>query len=208
MLITECKLKAEEERVYAGVTTPSLRSLDFTIPPALNPKISLLYFLTYDMKKAVYPGTFDPVTYGHLDVIKRGSEIFDELIVSIGHNPFKTPIFTVEERMEMLSKNTSEIQNTKVDCFEGILTDYMEKMQTNIILRGIRTVSDFEYEFQRALTNRVLKTDIETVFIMTSQEYSFLNSSLIKEIVSLGGDISKFVPSDVEKLLRQKSLTQ
>lgn len=160
------------------------------------------------MKKAVYPGTFDPVTYGHLDVIKRGSKIFDELIVTVGHNPLKNPIFTVEERMEMLSENTSEIQNTKVDCFEGILTDYMEKMQTNIILRGIRTVSDFEYEFQRALTNRVLKTDIETVFIMTSQEYSFLNSSLIKEVVSLGGDISKFVPSDVEKLLRQKSLTQ
>ena len=156
------------------------------------------------MKKAVYPGTFDPVTYGHLDVIKRGSKIFDELIVSVGHNPFKTPIFTVEERKEMLSKNTRKIQNVRVDCFEGMLTGYMEEMQTNIILRGIRTVSDFEYEFQRALTNRVLKTDIETVFIMTSQEYSFLNSSLIKEAVSLGGDISKFVPSDVEKLLSQK----
>jgi pantetheine-phosphate adenylyltransferase len=156
------------------------------------------------MKKAVYPGTFDPVTYGHLDVIKRGSKIFDELIVAIGHNPFKKTVFTVEERMDMLSKNTSEIQNTRIDCFEGMLTDYMKEMQTNIILRGIRTVSDFEYEFQRALTNRVLKTDIETVFIMTSQEYSFLNSSLIKEAVSLGGDISKFVPSDVEKLLSQK----
>jgi pantetheine-phosphate adenylyltransferase len=160
------------------------------------------------MKKAVYPGTFDPVTYGHLDVIKRGSKIFDELIVAVGHNPLKTPIFTVEERMDMLSKNTREIQNISVDCFEGMLTDYMEEMQTNIILRGIRTMSDFEYEFQRALTNRVLKTDIETVFIMTSQEYSFLNSSLIKEAVSLGGDISKFVPSDVEKLLSQKLLAQ
>ena len=160
------------------------------------------------MKRAVYPGTFDPVTYGHLDVIKRGSKIFDELIVAFSHNPFKKPIFTVEERMDMLSKNTREIQNIRVDYFEGMLTDYMGKMQTNLILRGIRTVSDFEYEFQRALTNRVLKTDIETVFIMTSQEYSFLNSSLIKEAVSLGGDISKFVPSDVEKLLRQKLLTR
>jgi pantetheine-phosphate adenylyltransferase len=158
------------------------------------------------MKKAVYPGTFDPVTYGHLDVIKRGSKIFDELIVAVGHNPLKKPIFTVKERMDMLSKNTGEIQNTRVDCFEGMLTDYMKEMQTNIILRGIRTVSDFEHEFQRALTNRVLKTDIETVFIMTSQEYSFLNSSLIKEAVSLGGDISQFVPSDVEKLLRQSLL--
>ena len=156
------------------------------------------------MRKAVYPGTFDSVTYGHLDVIKRGSKIFDELIVAVGHNPLKDPLFTINERMDMLSKNTVEIQNTKVDCFEGMLIDYMKEMQTNVILRGIRTVSDFENEFQRALTNRVLKADIETVFIMTSQEYSFLNSNLIKEAVSLGGDISMFVPSDVEKLLQQK----
>ncbi|MBS1258893.1 MAG: Phosphopantetheine adenylyltransferase [Candidatus Scalindua arabica] len=156
------------------------------------------------MRRAVYPGTFDPVTYGHLDVIKRGSKIFDELVVAIGHNPLKDPLFTINERMDMISKNTKNISNIKVDSFEGMLTDYMKEMQTNVILRGIRTVSDFEYEFQRALTNRVLKTDIETVFIMTSQEYSFLNSSLIKEAVSLGGDISKFVPSDVEKLLQQK----
>ena len=156
------------------------------------------------MRRAVYPGTFDPVTYGHLDVIKRGSKIFDELVVAVGHNPLKDPLFTINERMDMISKNTKNISNIKVDSFEGMLTDYMKEMQTNVILRGIRTVSDFEYEFQRALTNRVLKADIETVFIMTSQEYSFLNSSLIKEAVSLGGDISKFVPSDVEKLLQQK----
>jgi len=156
------------------------------------------------MRRAVYPGTFDPVTYGHLDVIKRGSKIFDELVVAVGHNPLKDPLFTINERMDMISKNTKNISNIKVDSFEGMLTDYMKEMQTNVILRGIRTVSDFEYEFQRALTNRVLKTDIETVFVMTSQEYSFLNSSLIKEAVSLGGDISKFVPSDVEKLLQQK----
>lgn len=155
------------------------------------------------MKKAIYPGTFDPVTYGHLDVIKRGSKIFDELIIAVGHNPLKNPVFSVKERMDMLIQNTREFQNTRVDCFEGMLTDYIKEMRTNIILRGIRTVSDFEYEFQRALTNRVLKTDIETVFIMTSQEYSFLNSSLIKEAVSLGGDISNFVPPGVEKLLRQ-----
>ena len=156
------------------------------------------------MRKAVYPGTFDPVTYGHLDVIKRGSKIFDELIVAVGHNPLKEPIFTIKERMDMISKNTEEIRNVKVDCFEGMLVDYMKKIQVNVILRGIRTVSDFEYEFQRALTNRVLKNDIETVFVMTSQEYSFLNSSLIKEAVSLGGSVSTFVPSEVEKLLKQK----
>lgn len=156
------------------------------------------------MRKAVYPGTFDPVTYGHLDVIKRGSRIFDELVIAVGHNPLKDPLFTIKERMDMISKNIRGIKNTRVDCFKGMLTDYMKEMQTNVILRGIRTVSDFEYEFQRALTNRVLKTDIETVFIMTSQEYSFLNSSLIKEAVSLGGDISMFVPSDVEKQLQRK----
>ena len=116
------------------------------------------------MQKAVYPGTFDPVTYGHLDLIKRGSKIFDELIVAVGHNPFKTPIFTINERMDMLSKYTGEILNVKVDCFAGMLVDYMKEIQINIILRGIRTVSDFEHEFQRALTNRVLKTDIENRF--------------------------------------------
>ena len=105
--------------------------------------------------------------------------------------------------MDMLSKYTGEITNVKVDCFEGMLVDYMKEIQINIILRGIRTVSDFEHEFQRALTNRVLKTDIETVFIMTNQEYSYLNSSLIKEAVSLGGNVSAFVPPEVEKLLRQ-----
>ena len=156
------------------------------------------------MRKAIYPGTFDPVTFGHLDVIKRGSKIFDELIVAIGHNPLKKPLFTVKERTNMVLKYAKEIQNVKVDCFEGMLVDYMKEMQINVILRGIRTVSDFEYEFQMALTNRVLKNDIETVFVMTSQEYSFLNSSLIKEVVSLGGDISMFVPSEVEKMLQQK----
>lgn len=156
------------------------------------------------MRKAIYPGTFDPVTYGHLDLIKRGSKIFDELIVAVSHNPLKKPLFTIEERTNMVSKYVKEIPNVKVDCFEGMLVDYVKEMQINVILRGIRTVSDFEYEFQMALTNRVLKSDIETVFIMTSQEYSFLNSSLIKEAASLGGDISMFVPSEVGKLLQQK----
>ncbi len=156
------------------------------------------------MRKAIYPGTFDPVTYGHLDLIKRGSKIFDELIVAVSHNPLKKPLFTIKERTNMVSKYVKDIPNVKVDCFEGMLVDYVREMQINVILRGIRTVSDFEYEFQMALTNRVLKSDIETVFVMTSQEYSFLNSSLIKEAVSLGGDVSMFVPSEVGKLLQQK----
>lgn len=156
------------------------------------------------MRKAVYPGTFDPITYGHLDLIKRGSKIFDELIVAVGHNPLKEPLFTTEERMDVISEHTKEMQNVRVDRFEGMLIDYLEKLQINVILRGIRTVSDFENEFQRALTNRVLKSNVETVFVMTSQEYSFLNSSLIKEIVRMEGNVSQFVPSNVEKLLMQK----
>ncbi|HHT9117179.1 MAG TPA: pantetheine-phosphate adenylyltransferase [Candidatus Hypogeohydataceae bacterium YC38] len=158
------------------------------------------------MTKAVYPGTFDPLTYGHLDLIERGSKVFDEIVVALGDNPLKTPLFTVEERKRMIVDHTKHLKNVKVDCFEGMLVDYLKKQKTNIILRGIRTVSDFEWEFQRALTNRALKKDVETVFIMTSEQYSFLNSSLIKEAVSLGGDVSAFVPASIGKLLRERLL--
>src|SRR3990170_995573 len=156
------------------------------------------------MKKAVYPGTFDPVTNGHLDVIKRGSIIFDTLIVSVGRNPLKETLFSVKERMEMIRDHVKELPNVTVDCFDGMLVDYLKKQQTNIILRGIRTVSDFEYEFQRALTNRALSKEVETVFVMTSEQYSFLNSTLIREVVSLGGSVSQFVPTDVERRLKEK----
>jgi pantetheine-phosphate adenylyltransferase len=156
------------------------------------------------MKKAVYPGMFDPVTNGHLDVIKRGSVIFDKLVVSVGCNPLKEALFSVEDRMEMILNHVRDLKNVEVDCFSGMLVDYLKKQKTNIILRGIRTVSDFEYEFQRALTNRVLDREVETVFVMTSEQYSFLNSTLIKEAVSLGGSVSQFVPPDVERRLKEK----
>jgi len=156
------------------------------------------------MKKAVYPGVFDPVTNGHLDVIKRGSIIFDTLIVSVGRNPLKETLFSVKERMEMIRDHVKELKNVEVDCFDGMLVDYLKKQQTNIILRGIRTISDFEYEFQRALTNRALNKEVETVFVMTSEQYSFLNSTLIREAVSLGGSVSQFVPTDVERRLKEK----
>jgi len=156
------------------------------------------------MVKAVYPGTFDPVTNGHLDVIKRGSIIFDMLVVSVGCNPLKDALFSVEERMEMIRSNVGDLKNVEIDSFEGMLVDYLKTQQTNIILRGIRTISDFEYEFQRALTNRALDKEVETVFVMTSEQYSFLNSSLIREATSLGGDVGKFVPADVERRLIQK----
>lgn len=156
------------------------------------------------MTKAIYPGTFDPLTYGHLDLIERGSKVFDELIVAIGENPFKTPLFTVAERMQMIQEHTNHLKNVKVDAFKGMLVDYVQGQHAKIILRGIRTVSDFEEEFQRALTNRVLNNDLETVFVMTSEQYSFLNSRLIKEAASLGGDVSKFVPPEVKKQLIAK----
>ena len=156
------------------------------------------------MKKAVYPGMFDPVTNGHLDVIKRGSVIFEKLVVSVGCNPLKEALFSVEDRMEMILNHVRDLKNVEVDCFSGMLVDYLKKQKTNIILRGIRTVSDFEYEFQRALTNRVLNREVETVFVMTSEQYSFLNSTLIKEAVSLGGSVSQFVPPDVERRLKEK----
>lgn len=156
------------------------------------------------MTKAIYPGTFDPLTYGHLDLIERGSRVFDELIVAIGENPFKTPLFTVAERKQMIQKHTHHLKNVKVDAFKGMLVDYVQGQHAKIILRGIRTVSDFEEEFQRALTNRVLNNDLETVFVMTSEQYSFLNSRLIKEAASLGGDVSKFVPPEVKKQLIAK----
>ncbi len=155
-------------------------------------------------RKAIYPGTFDPVTNGHLDVIKRGSIIFDTLVVSVGCNPLKDALFSVKERMEMIRGCVKDLKNVEVDSFNGMLVDYVKKQQTNIILRGIRTVSDFEYEFQRALTNRVLNKEVETVFIMTSEQYSFLNSTLIREVVSLGGSVSPFVPPHVESCLIEK----
>ncbi len=156
------------------------------------------------MKNAIYPGTFDPITYGHLDVIKRGSHLFESLTVAVGHNPLKKSLFSVKERMDMISSHVSEFPNVEVDFFEGMLVDYLETKSTFIILRGIRTVSDFENEFQRALTNRVLRNDVETVFVMTSQQFSFLNSSLIKEAVYLGGKVNEFVPSDIEEQLKLK----
>ncbi|MCB7128241.1 MAG: pantetheine-phosphate adenylyltransferase [Candidatus Brocadiales bacterium] len=156
------------------------------------------------MTEAVYPGTFDPLTFGHLDLIERGSKVFDEVIVAIGVNPHKEPLFSVEERKRMLTDHTRHLKNIQVDSFDGMLVDYLQRKDINIILRGIRTLSDFEYEFRMALTNRTVRKDVETVFIMTSEKYSFLNSTLIKDAVSLGGEVSAFIPQDVEKMLKKR----
>jgi pantetheine-phosphate adenylyltransferase len=156
------------------------------------------------MSKAVYAGSFDLITKGHLDVIERGSKIFDELIIAVVDNPAKNPIFTREERVRQIKKLVAKYPNVKVDSFSGLLIDYVHKQGTNIILRGIRTISDFEYEFQMALTNRALASDIETVFVMTCEKYSYISSKLLKEAISLGADMSLFVPPDIQKELRKK----
>lgn len=156
------------------------------------------------MKRAVYPGTFDPVTYGHLDIIRRGVNLVDELVVAVATNAEKRPLFSLAERIAMLKAATRGVPRLSIDHFAGMTVDAVRARKATVILRGIRTVADFESEFQMALTNRLLAPDLETIFVMASQEYSFLSSRLIKETASLGGDLSHFVPPVVETRLREK----
>lgn len=156
------------------------------------------------MKVAIYPGTFDPLTYGHLDVIRRGASIFDALVVSVSEDSGKNALFSVPERVDMIRKLSADLPNVKVDSFDGLLIHHVLAHNTNIILRGIRTVGDFEYELQMALTNRNLDHRIETVFIMSSEKFYFVRSSTIKEAVRLGGNVSDMVPPLVAEALRQK----
>jgi pantetheine-phosphate adenylyltransferase len=156
------------------------------------------------MSIAVYPGSFDPITNGHIDVIKRGARVFEKVIVAVADNPAKQALFTKEERVEMIKDVSKPYRNVEVDSFDGLVVDYVHRKKAGVILRGIRTISDFEYEYQMALTNRTFAGDIETVFVMTHEEYSFVSSRLIKEAVSMGGDVSSFVPKDVEKRLKAR----
>lgn len=153
---------------------------------------------------AVCPGSFDPVTYGHLDIIRRGAKVFDQVYVVVLNNSSKKPLFSVEERCELLEKVTKDFENVKVDTFQGLLIDYARLKNANVILRGLRAVSDFEYEMQITSMNRVLEESIETFFMMTHNKYSFLSSSIVKEVAKYKGDISELVPPSVQEALRLK----
>ncbi len=149
------------------------------------------------MKIAICPGSFDPITVGHLDIIHRAALLFDEVIVLVVINPDKTPSFSVDERMELIKKATKDIKNVKIDSFGGLLADYAKENNACAIVKGLRAVSDFEYEFQMALTNRKLNPSMETVFLNTSAENMYLSSSMVKQIARFGGDISSFVPDEI-----------
>lgn len=158
------------------------------------------------MKKviAIYPGSFDPPTNGHLDLIERGSKIFDELIVAILRNPEKDPLFSVAEKRRMLESLTEGFKNVRVDTFEGLTVDYAARVKATAVLRGIRALSDYEYELQMALMNRKLQPDLETVFMMPAEQYSYLSSRLVREVAKLGGSIRDLVPETVERKLKEK----
>jgi pantetheine-phosphate adenylyltransferase len=156
------------------------------------------------MTLAIYPGSFDPVTYGHIDVMERALKAFERLIVAVAVNSEKHPLFSVDERLEMLRVVTSGMGGVEIDSFSGLLVDYARKRDAKVIVRGLRALSDFEYEFQMTLTNRKICSDIETVFLMPSEQYSYLSSRMIKEIASLGGDVSAFVPDVVTAMLARK----
>lgn len=156
------------------------------------------------MKTAIYPGSFDPITNGHLDIIRRSAAIFDHLIVAVSVNHSKKPLFTIDERIDLIKKVTEDIKNIEIVTFEGLLADYAKLREAKVIIKGLRAVTDFEYEFQMALLNKSLNQDTETLFMATSQNYSFLSSSIVKEIGALGGDLTGLVPEKIMNEIKQK----
>lgn len=157
------------------------------------------------MRIAVYPGSFDPVTNGHLDIIRRASRIYDRLIVGVLNNPNKKmPMFSVEERIEMIRAVTEDIDNVDVDSFTGLLVDFAKTKGAQVIVKGLRTVADFEYEFQMALLNKALNPEYETVFLMTDTKYSYISSSMVKELAGFKGDLTGFVPEEVKERIKEK----
>jgi len=157
-------------------------------------------------KTAIYPGSFDPITYGHIDLIKRAAKIFKKVIVAVANNGSKDNFFTLKERVMLIKRATADLDNIEVDSFEGLAIDYVRSRGSYVIVRGVRMISDFEYEFQMALTNRRLSKNVETIFLMPNESYSYLSSKLIKEAASLGADISCFVPKLVATAIKKKLL--
>jgi pantetheine-phosphate adenylyltransferase len=156
------------------------------------------------MRTVLYPGTFDPITYGHIDIIRRARDLFDSVVVTIAVNPSKDPLFTLDERLHLIKQSVAEFNNITVDSFSGLVVDYARKVNAVGIIRGLRAVSDFEYEFQMALMNRKLAENISTIFLMPHEKYTYLNSSIIRNLASLGSDVSDFVPDIVQEALIKK----
>lgn len=156
------------------------------------------------MRTAIYPGSFDPLTNGHLDVLQRAAKLFDRVVVAIARNEGKHPLFTQEERLALMQPAIARMKNVRADTFDGLLVEYAEKQKACALVRGLRAVSDFEFEFQMALMNRKLDEKIETIFMMPKDTYTFISSRIVKEIARLGGDVSPFVPPHIEKALKKK----
>lgn len=156
------------------------------------------------MLRGIYPGSFDPVTLGHIDIIERSSRLTDELIVGVLQNKAKTPLFSVEERVKMLEEVTKHLPNVRIVPFEGLLAQFARQMKANLVIRGLRAITDFEYELQMAQTNHKLEPEIETIFLTTNLTYSYLSSTMVKEVAGFGGDISQFVPDVIEKKIQEK----
>jgi len=156
------------------------------------------------MRKVIYPGTFDPVTYGHIDLVKRAIGLFDAVAVTVAINPTKEPLFTVDERVAMLNDSLKDFDNVTIDSFDGLIVDHAKQVGASGILRGLRAVSDFEFEFQMALMNRKLANDIATVFLMPHEKYTYLNSTIIRNLASMHSDVSEFVPPIVAQALKKK----
>jgi pantetheine-phosphate adenylyltransferase len=153
--------------------------------------------------RAIFPGSFDPITNGHLDVINRGVKLFDELIIAVGRSPIKDPLFTPEERVEMIKELVADMPGVSVEGFEGLTVEYAAKKKADVILRGLRSLTDVQYEFELAMTNRAV-TGIETIFILTSEQYGFTSSTLIRQVASLGGDLSNLIPENVHSRLKKR----
>jgi len=169
-------------------------------------RLSILRFLCEfaQMRRAIYPGSFDPVTNGHLDVIERARKLFDEVVVAVAHNDEKQPLFSLEERLDLLQETVGRIQGVSIAKFSGLLVEFAGAQDAEAVVRGLRAVSDFEFEFQMALMNRNLNPKVETIFLMPKEEYTYLSSRIVKEIARLGGNVSSFVPACVAKALRRK----